>query len=162
MLWGMCLEEYLILKSRGNVSAAPLSPATSQSGSTSNCVCGQSQPCPTLCCPMDCVLPSSSLHGVFQARILEWVATFTPGDLPDSDWTHISCVSCIGRRILYHCSIREVISIWGTCISGKGLAEGLGVTFLHPHHTEWCAVLVKTSAKYLHHTRQTFYKIERV
>ena len=87
---------------------------------------------------------------------------FTPGDLPDSDWTHISCVSCIGRCILYHCSIREVISIWGTCISGKGLAEGLWVTFLHPHHTEWCAVLVKTSAKYLHHTRQTFYKIERV
>ena len=33
-----------------------------------------SQSCPTLCNPMDCSLPSSSVHGIFQARILEWVA----------------------------------------------------------------------------------------
>ena len=32
------------------------------------------QLCPTLCDPMDCSLPSSSIHGIFQARILEWVA----------------------------------------------------------------------------------------
>ena len=32
------------------------------------------QQCPTLCDPMDCSLPGSSLHGIFQARILEWVA----------------------------------------------------------------------------------------
>ena len=32
------------------------------------------QLCPTLCDPMDCSLPGSSVHGVFQARILEWVA----------------------------------------------------------------------------------------
>ena len=30
--------------------------------------------CPTLCDPMDCSLPGSSVHGVFQARILKWVA----------------------------------------------------------------------------------------
>ena len=30
--------------------------------------------CPTLCNPMDCSLPGSSIHGIFQARILEWVA----------------------------------------------------------------------------------------
>ena len=30
--------------------------------------------CPTLCDPMDCSLPGSSLHGIFQARLLEWVA----------------------------------------------------------------------------------------
>ena len=30
--------------------------------------------CPTLCDPMDCSLPGSSVHGIFQARILEWVA----------------------------------------------------------------------------------------
>ena len=29
---------------------------------------------PTLCDPMDCSLPGSSIHGIFQARILEWVA----------------------------------------------------------------------------------------
>ena len=32
---------------------------------------------------MDCSLPGSSVHGIFQARILEWVAFPTPGDLPD-------------------------------------------------------------------------------
>ena len=32
------------------------------------------QSCPTLCDPMDCSLPVSSIHGIFQARVLEWVA----------------------------------------------------------------------------------------
>ena len=38
------------------------------------------QSCPTLCDPMDCSLPGSSIHGIFQARVLEWVAiSFTRG-----------------------------------------------------------------------------------
>ena len=37
----------------------------------------------TLCDPMDCSLPGSSVHGIFQARILEWVAISYLGDLPD-------------------------------------------------------------------------------
>ena len=36
------------------------------------------QSCPTLCNPMDCSLPGSSIHGIFQARILEWVAISFP------------------------------------------------------------------------------------
>ena len=32
------------------------------------------QSCPTLSDPMDCSLPHSSIHGIFQARVLEWVA----------------------------------------------------------------------------------------
>ena len=32
------------------------------------------QSCPTLCNPMDCSLPGSSIHGIFQARVLEWGA----------------------------------------------------------------------------------------
>ena len=32
---------------------------------------------------MDCSLPGSSVHGIFQPRILEWVAISSPGDLPD-------------------------------------------------------------------------------
>ena len=40
--------------------------------------------CLTLCNPMDCSLPDSSVHGTLQARILEWVAFPSPGDLPDS------------------------------------------------------------------------------
>ena len=41
------------------------------------------QSCPTLCDPMDCSLPGSSFHGIFQARVLEWVAIPSPGNLPD-------------------------------------------------------------------------------
>ena len=41
------------------------------------------QSCPTLCDPMDCSPPGSSVHGILQARILEWFAFPSPGDLPD-------------------------------------------------------------------------------
>ena len=41
------------------------------------------QSCPTLCDHMDCSPPGSSVHGILQARILEWVAISSPGDLPD-------------------------------------------------------------------------------
>ena len=37
--------------------------------------------CLTFCDPMDCSLPGSSVHGIFQARILEWVAVSFSGDL---------------------------------------------------------------------------------
>ena len=41
------------------------------------------QSCPTLCDPMDCKLPGSSVHGILQARILEWVAIpFSRGSFP--------------------------------------------------------------------------------
>ena len=39
------------------------------------------QSCPALCSPMDCSLPGSSVHGILQARILEWVAiALLPGN----------------------------------------------------------------------------------
>ena len=41
------------------------------------------QSCPTLCDLMDCSLLVSSVHGILQARILEWVAIPSPGDLPN-------------------------------------------------------------------------------
>ena len=41
------------------------------------------RPCPTLCDPMDFSLPSFSVHGIFKARILEWVAiSFSRGSSP--------------------------------------------------------------------------------
>ena len=65
--------------------------------------CLVTQSCPTLCDPMDCNLPGFSVHGILQARILEQVAIpFFRGSSQPRDQTHISCVSCIGRRILYH------------------------------------------------------------
>ena len=81
------------------------------------------QSCPTLNDPMDCSLPGSSVHGIFQARVLEWGAiafslassvhgifqarivewvaiSYSKGAswLRDQNW-----VSWIGRQILYHC-----------------------------------------------------------
>ena len=59
--------------------------------------------CPTLRGPVDCSLPGSSIHGISQARILESVAMpSSKGSSPPSDRTRISCISCIGRQILYH------------------------------------------------------------
>ena len=43
------------------------------------------QSCPIFCDPMDCSLPGSSVHGILQARILEWVAIFSPGDSLDPE-----------------------------------------------------------------------------
>ena len=59
------------------------------------------QSCLTLCHPMYCSTPGSSVHRISQARTLEWVA-LTPGDLPDPGTEPESPVSCIGRRVLYH------------------------------------------------------------
>ena len=41
------------------------------------------QSCPTLRNPMDCSPPNSSVHGILQVRILEWVVIQFSGDLPD-------------------------------------------------------------------------------
>ena len=62
--------------------------------------CSVTQLSPTLCDPKDCV---SSVHGIILARILEWVAISSSRR---SSWpryrTHVSCVSCTGKQILYH------------------------------------------------------------
>ena len=59
--------------------------------------------CPTLCDPMDWRPPGFPVYGIFQARILKWVSMpFSRGSSWPRDRTHISCVSCIGRQILYH------------------------------------------------------------
>ena len=56
--------------------------------------------CPTLCDPIDCSPPGSSVHTILQARILEWVAiSFSRG----SSWPRgQTWVSCIARQILYY------------------------------------------------------------
>ena len=52
----------------------------------------------TLCDSMDCSLPGSSVHGVLQARILQWVAVpSSRGSSRSRDWTQVSYGSCIGR-----------------------------------------------------------------
>ena len=55
------------------------------------------QLCPTLCDPVDCGPPGSSIHGILQARILEWVAiSFSRGSSRPRDRTRMSRIA--GRR----------------------------------------------------------------
>ena len=52
------------------------------------------QSCPSLCYAMDCSPSGPFIHGIFQARILEWVAMpFSTGSSQPRDWTRISCIS---------------------------------------------------------------------
>ena len=70
------------------------------------CVCAKLlRSCPTLCDSLDSCLPGFSVHGVLQARILQWVAIpSSRGSSPPRDQTCISYVSCIGRQVLYSAS----------------------------------------------------------
>ena len=51
---------------------------------------------------MDCSLPGSSVYGIHQARILEWVDIPCSGDLPNLEIEPTSHISCIVRQVLYH------------------------------------------------------------
>ena len=65
------------------------------------------QSCPTLCDPMDCSPPGFSIHGIFQERILEWVAiSFPRGSSQARDQTQVSHI--VGRRLTLW-AIREVL-----------------------------------------------------
>ena len=84
------------------------------------CVCMHTQPCLAVCDPMNCRPPGSSAHGIFQARILEWGAVFySRGFSWPRDQTCVpctSCVSCIGRQILYHCDAWEALLKHNACL----------------------------------------------
>ena len=61
-----------------------------------------SQSCLTVCYPKNCSPPGSSVHGIFQARILEWVGVSSSRESSQpSDWTR-ALLHC--RQILYHLS----------------------------------------------------------
>ena len=56
-----------------------------------------------LCDPTDCSPPGSSVHGILQARMLEWVAMpSSRGSSRPWDRTRVSYISCIVRWVLYH------------------------------------------------------------
>ena len=75
------------------------------------CVCAKFlQLCPTLCDHMDCSLTGSSVHGILQARILEWVAMpSSRGFSQPRDKICISHISCIGRWVLHPCATWEAL-----------------------------------------------------
>ena len=73
--------------------------------------CSVAKLCPTLCDPMDCSPPGSTVHGILQARILEQVmATRSRGSSQPRDRTCISYTPCTRRWILYHGVTWEALS----------------------------------------------------
>ena len=63
-------------------------------GSNDSCCCLVARSCPTLCDSIDCSMPGSSVSGISQARILEWVAiSSSRGFSRLRDRTHISCIA---------------------------------------------------------------------
>ena len=78
------------------------------------CVHAQSFSHGLFCDPMDCSLPGTSVCGILQARILEWVAIpFSRGSSRPRDWTWVSGLSCTGRWILYHWATWEILDAIG-------------------------------------------------
>ena len=68
------------------------------------CVCVHAQSCSTLCDLIDCSPPGSSVHWIFQARLLEWVAlSSSRGSSWSMDQIHLLYL-LLGRQILYHCT----------------------------------------------------------
>ena len=83
------------------------------------------QSCLTLCDPMDCILSGFSIHGIFQARVLEWVAiSFSRGSSPPRDLTPVSHTVDRGFTIW---ATREVLLwtfisiLWNTIWLCKGI-----------------------------------------
>ena len=75
------------------------------------------QLCPTLCDLVDCSPPGSSVHGILQARILEWVAiSFSRGFSPPRDQTQVSCTA--GRFFTIWTSREALPSVSSVAILG--------------------------------------------
>ena len=77
---------------------------------------------------MDCSLPGSSVHGILQARIFEWVAMPSSGEIfPTQDGTHVSYNSCISRQVLFKGFLCGSAGKESACSAGDlGSIPGLG------------------------------------
>ena len=77
-------------------------------------VCDVTQSCLTLCNPVDCSPPGSCVHGILQARILEWVAiSFSRGSSQPRDQNQVSCIA--GRRFILWATREVIIALCCCC-----------------------------------------------
>ena len=83
-----------------------------------------------VCDPMDCRPPGSSVHGIFQARVLEWVAIPIPEDLPDQ-----------GIRPTSLASLALVGSVSSTAPSGKPNVYMVTINRCNPHKQKLIGVI---------------------
>ena len=84
--------------------------------------------------PQDCSLPGSSVHGISQVRIVECIAiSFSRGSFWSRDWTHVSCISCIGRWVLYQLSQQgspEPKTVWTLMVETLVIIWNLSLCWL--------------------------------
>ena len=80
-----------------------------------------SQLCLALCNPMDCSPPGSSVHGILQARILEWVVIPSPEDLPDPGTETGSPALQADSLPFEHLNYREVLGLHLSLIKLNGV-----------------------------------------
>ena len=71
--------------------------------------CSVTQFCPTLCDPLDCRLPGSQVHGIFQVRILEQAAISSSRGIFLTQGSNLHLQHC--RRILYYWAIRKALQV---------------------------------------------------
>ena len=82
------------------------------------------QSCPSLCYPMHCSPPGSSVHGISQARILEWVAiSFSRGSSKPRDGTRVSCLT--GRLFTTETLVKNPTAMWETWVWSLGWEDPL-------------------------------------
>ena len=75
--------------------------------------CSVARSCLTFSYPLGSSPPGYSVHGILQARILEWVAiSFSRGSSRPRDRTQVSRISCNGRWILFHWATWEAPAMW--------------------------------------------------
>ena len=86
------------------------------------------QLCPTLWDLMDCSLPGSTVHGILQARVLEWVAiSFSRRSSQPRDWTWVSCIVDIVGRCFTVWATRKVSSFMDLFIWNSFLISTLAI-----------------------------------
>ena len=92
--------------------------------------CTVPQLCPTLCSPMNCSPPSSSVHGILQQEYGSGLPFPTPGDLPSPGIKPVSLGSYTGRQILDHCATWEA--------SIQVCTHSYYIEFVLTEHRAWC------------------------
>ena len=98
-------------------------------------LCSVTQLCPTLYNSMGCSLPGSPVHGLFQARKRVGCQCFSRGSSQFRDRTGVSCVSCIGRQILYHHYYLQALIYsryqWNDCFLKKASEQSWATFWLN-------------------------------
>ena len=126
------------------------------------------QSCLTLWDPIDCSLPSSPVHGIFQAMVLEWIAfSFSRGSSQPRDWTLVSCI--VDRRFTVWAT-REVRAVIKTKMlaafffSSKVFSLVSARVFRISGHAMSCNIMVwfLHKAYCVSHAKSTEYEFKRI